>query len=255
MRNIYSIWKREIYVYFTSPIAYVVLTTFLVLSGYIFYSSVAFFSNISLQASQMEYAGDINVTEIVLKPTFRNISVFMLMMMPIITMKLFAEEKKTGTLELILSYPIREVELLMGKFGAAFTIFLTMISLTGFYPALLYKYAAPDTGTVITGYIGLFLLGGAFIAMGLMFSSFTENQIVAAAGSFGALLIFWLLGWCETFVGSGWGSLLAHLSFLKHFDNFSKGIVDTRDIVYYLNLTILFLFITMRSLESKRWQR
>jgi ABC-2 type transport system permease protein len=255
MRNIYTIWKRELYVYFTSPMAYVVLAVFLVLSGYVFYSSFAVFSIISMQASQMEYAADLNITEMVLKPTLENIGIFILLLVPVITMKSFAEEKKTGTLELILSYPLREVELLLGKFAAAFTILLIMISSTCAYPAILYKYATPDAGTIIAGYAGLSLLAAAFIAMGLMFSSFTDNQLLAAVGSFGALLMFWLLGWCEMVMGPGWGKMLTQLSLFEHFDNFSRGIIDTRDIMYYFDFIVLFLFIAIRSLALKRWQR
>ena len=254
MRSFYAILRRELYVYFSSPIAYVVMTIFLLVSGYFFYSAFAYFSMISMQAMRMQGVAGINVTDMVLNPTFANMSVIMLLMMPLLTMRIFAEEKKAGTLELLLSYPIRETELLFGKFIACLVVFFVMLAFTSLYPFLLWLYAAPDIGPITTGYLGLFLMGSAFIALGVMVSSLTENQIVAAVISFGALLMFWLIGWAETFAGPVLGKFLSHISLIKHFDNFSKGVIDTRDIIYYIDFNILFLFLTMRSLESKRWR-
>jgi ABC-2 type transport system permease protein len=254
VKTFYAILKRELYVYFSSPIAYVVVTIFLLLSGYFFYSAFAYFSMVSMQAMRMPGVGGINVTEMVLHPTFGNMSVIMLLMMPLLTMRLFAEEKKAGTLELMLSYPVRETELLFGKFAACIVVFFIMLVPTFLYPLFLWIYAEPDIGQIFTGYLVLFLMGVAFIALGLMVSSATENQIVAAAISFGAILMFWLIGWSETFVGPVLGKVLSHLSLLEHFETFSRGVIDTRDIIYYINFNILFLFMTMRSLESKRWR-
>ncbi len=254
MRTFYAILKRELYVYFSSPIAYVVVTIFLLLSGYFFYSAFAYFSMVSMQAMRMPGVGGINVTEMVLLPTLGNMSVIMLLMMPLLTMRLFAEEKKAGTLELMLSYPVRETELLFGKFTACIVVFFIMLVPTFLYPLFVWFYAEPDIGPILTGYLGLFLMGTAFIALGIMVSSATENQIIAAAISFGAILMFWLIGWSETFVGPVLGKVLSHISLLEHFETFSRGVIDTRDIIYYINFNILFLFMTMRSLESKRWR-
>ncbi len=254
MKVFYAILKRELYVYFSSPIAYVVVTIFLLLSGYFFYSAFAYFSMVSMQAMRMPGVGGINVTEMVLLPTLGNMSVIMLLMMPLLTMRLFAEEKKAGTLELMLSYPVRETELLFGKFTACIVVFFIMLVPTFLYPLFVWFYAEPDIGPILTGYLGLFLMGTAFIALGIMVSSATENQIIAAAISFGAILMFWLIGWSETFVGPVLGKVLSHMSLLEHFENFSRGVIDTRDIIYYINFNILFLFMTMRSLESKRWR-
>ncbi|NVM20947.1 MAG: ABC transporter permease subunit [Desulfobacterales bacterium] len=254
MRNFYAILRRELYAYFSSPIAYAVMTIFLVLSGYFFYSAFAYFSMLSMQAMRMRWAGGINVTDMVLNPTFSNMSVIMLLMMPLLTMRLFSEEKKEGTLELLLSYPIRETELLMGKFVACLVVFFAMLALTWLYPVLIWLYAKPDFGPIFTGYLGLFLMGAAFIALGLLVSSLTENQIVSAAVTFGAILMFWLIGWSEAFAGPSLGKVLSHLSLLGHFEKFAKGLIDTRDVIYYVDFSILFLFMTMRSLESKRWR-
>lgn len=254
MRNFYAILRRELYVYFCSPIAYVVTTIFLVLSGYLFYSAFAYFSMISMQAMRMPGIDGINVTEMVLNPMFANMSVIMLLMMPLLTMRLFAEEKKAGTLELLLSYPVRETELLLGKFVACLVVFFVMLALTWLYPILLWLFAKPDSGPILSGYLGLFLMGAAFIALGLLVSSLTENQIVAAVISFGAILMFWLIGWSETFVGPSLGKVLSHLSLLDHFEGFARGVIDSRDVIYYIDFCILFLFMTMRSLESKKWR-
>jgi len=254
VKTFYAILKRELYVYFSSPIAYVVVTIFLLLSGYFFYSAFVYFSMVSMQAMRMPGVGGINVTEMVLLPTFGNMSMIMLLMMPLLTMRLFAEEKKAGTLELMLSYPVRETELLFGKFTACIVVFFIMLVPTFLYPLFLWFYADPDIGQILTGYLGLLLMGAAFIALGIMVSSATENQIVAAAISFGAILMFWLIGWSETFVGPVLGKVLSHISLLEHFETFSRGVIDTRDIIYYINFNILFLFMTMRSLESKRWR-
>jgi ABC-2 type transport system permease protein len=129
-----------------------------------------------------------------------------------------------------------------------------MLALTCLYPFLIWLYAKPDIGPVFTGYLGLFLMGAAFISLGVLVSSLTENQIVAAAISFGAILMFWLVGWSEAFVGPSLGKVLAHLSLLDHFEKFAKGVIDSRDVIYYINFSILFLFMTMRSLESKTWR-
>lgn len=254
MRNFYAILRRELYVYFSSPIAYVVMTIFLVISGYFFYSAFAYFSMISMQATRVPWTEQINVTDMVLIPMFANMGVVMLMMMPLLTMRLFAEEKKTGTLELLLSYPLRETELLLGKFAACLVVFFIMLALTLLYPILGWLYAEPEIGPVFTGYLGLFLMGAAFIALGLLVSSLTENQIVAASISFGAILMFWLIGWSDAFVGPSLGKVLSHLSLLDHFENFAKGMIDTRDVIYYIDFSILFLFMTMRSLESRKWR-
>ena len=155
---------------------------------------------------------------------------------------------------MVLSYPIREIELLLGKFAACLVVFVIMLALTWLYPVLLWLYAEPNMGPIFTGYLGLFLMGTAFVALGLLVSSLTENQIVAAGISFGALLLFWLLGWSEVFAGPSLGKVLSHLSLLDHFDGFTKGIVNTKDVIYYMNFNVLFLFVTMRSLESRRWR-
>jgi len=255
MRNFYAVVKKEMRSYFTSPVAYVVIAIFLILSGFFFYNGIAYFNMVSLQAMQSPYgAPDLNITEWVLRPLFGNISIFMLLMMPLLTMRLFSEEKKGGTIELLFTYPIKDSVTILGKYASCVGVFVIMLLPTMLYPLLIHKYGTLELGPVITGYLGLFLMGSSFIALGLFFSSLTENQIVAAVISFGFLLLFWVIGWSSTLASSKVGSFLTQLSILEHIDEFSKGVVDTKDVVYYLNFIVLCLFLTMRSLESKRWR-
>jgi ABC-2 type transport system permease protein len=251
----WAILKKEMQLYFSSPIAYVVFTIFAVVSGWFFYNVFAFYALVSMQAAMNPMmARDLSVAEGVLRPLFQNISVIMLLMMPILTMRLFAEEKKSGTIELLLTYPVRDGEVLFGKYLAALGLFTGMLALTLVYPALVAWTARLEWGPLLTGYLGLLLQGAAFIAVGILISSLTENQIVAAVATFGTLLIFWVISWAADAAGPTFGRVLSHLSITEHFDAFAKGVIDTKDVIYYLNLTILSLFLTLRSLESKRWR-
>ncbi len=253
--KVWPVFKKELRLYFTSPVAYVVFTIFLLISGYFFSIYFAFFSLMSMQsAMNPALARDLNVTEGILRPLFSIISVVMLFLMPILTMRLFAEEKKTGTIELLLTYPVRDGEVLLGKYLAAVALYLVMLLFTALYPGVLAYFARLEWGPLLSGYLGLVLLGGAFLAIGVLASSLTENQIVAAIATFGILLISWVIGWSADFAGQGWGKLLSRLSIQEHFDSFAKGVIDTKDVVYYLDFTVLALFLTLRSLESKRWR-
>jgi ABC-2 type transport system permease protein len=255
MSSFWPIFKKELRSYFVSPIAYVVMVMFLAIAGYFFYSSFAFFNFLGFQAmSNPMMARNLNVTEGVLRPLYGNLGVILLFIMPLLTMRLFAEEKKQGTIELLLTYPVRDWAAVLAKFTACLAVYLLMLALTALYPVLLVIFARPEVGPILSGYLGLFLLGAAFIALGALASSLTENQIVAAAISFGALLLFWVLGWSSQFAGSGAGWLLSHLSLLEHFESFPKGIIATQDVVFYLSFMVFCLFLTLRSLESHRWR-
>jgi len=247
--------KKELKSYFVSPIAYIVMTIFLVIAGYFFYSSFAFYNLLSMQAASSPYGlRGLNITEGVLRPLFLNLSVVMLLLLPILTMRLFAEEKKLGTMELLLSYPVRDGEVLMGKFGACLLVYTLMLSLTGSYIIFLILFAQPEYGPIFSCYLGLFLMGTSFISLGILASSLTENQIIAAVATFGALLLFWAIGWAAHFAGPALGRVFSHLSIIEHFDNFTKGIIESKDVIFYLDFTVLCLFLTLRSLESKRWR-
>ena len=169
-------------------------------------------------------------------------------------MRLFAEEKKAGTMELLLTYPVRDGEVLAGKFLAAAALYLLLLVLTFFCPGLVAYFARVEWGPILTGYLGLVLLGTTFLAIGLLISSLTENQIVAGFGTFGVLLALWLVGWGADFASGIPRTLLQYVSIIDHMDGFAKGVVDTKDLVYYLSVIAFALFLTLRSLESKRWR-
>jgi ABC-2 type transport system permease protein len=240
--------------YFTSPVAWVVFTMFLLIGGYFFYSIFAFYTLASMQSAMNPAMGrDLNVTDSVMRPLFSNISVILLLLMPLVTMRLFAEERRSGTIELLLTYPVRDGAVLAGKYLAAFALYAIMIALTLLYPGIVVYFARLEWGPVLTGYLGLLLMGGTFIAVGVCASSLTENQIVAAITTFGLLLLLWVLGWSADYAGGTAGRVLQHLSLLEHNDSFAKGVLDTKDIIYYANFIVLALFLTLRSLEARRW--
>ena len=250
-----AVFKKEMRLYFASPVAFVVFIIFLIISGYFFYSILRFFSLISMQASMNPgLAAGLNVTDGILRPLFANMSVILLFMMPMLTMRLFAEERKQGTLELLLTYPLRDGEVLLGKFLAATALVALLLFATGIYPVLLSFWSEPELYPILTGYLGLLLLAMTFISLGLLFSSLTENQIVAAALAFGALLLFWIIGWASQLVEGDWALLFRQLSLMEHLSSFARGVLETKDVLYYLGLTSFFLFATLKSLEVRRWK-
>jgi ABC-2 type transport system permease protein len=253
MTGLGAVFRREMAAYFQSPVFYVIAFVFLGIFGYLFFASVAAYGYFSYQAQNPVLAAQLNATDMVLTPLFHDTSVVMLLIMPLLTMRLLAEERKAGTLELLFTYPLRDLGILFGKLGAAFALFLLILSGTLPCIALLTTLSPLDPGVVASNYLGLILLGSAFLCLGVFASSLTENQIVAAVSSFGALLAFWLIGFVEQFSGGATG-LLSYLSILNHFDSFSRGVVDTRDVAYYLLFSAFFLFGTLRVLESMRWR-
>ncbi len=253
--RVWTIFKKEMRLYFTSSVAYVVFTFFLLIVGYFFYSIFAFYNLTSMQAAMNPvFARDLNITDAVMRPLFSNTGIILLFFMPMLTMRLFAEEKRSGTIELLLTFPVRDGEVLLGKFAAAMGLFLMLLGFTVLYPGIVGYFARVEWGPLLSGYLGLVLLGSAFLAVGLLVSSLTENQIVASVVTFVVLLFFWVIGWAADLAGSNWKALFQYLSISEHLENFGKGVVDTKDVVYYLSVIALSLFLTMRSLESKRWR-
>jgi len=242
--NFYPIFKKELRSYFTSLIAYVVLAVFLVLAGYYFYTDLALFvlwGGASVQEGLWQYL-------------FHDIRLILLFTIPLLTMRLFSEEKKLGTIELLFTYPFRDIEILLGKYLACLTVFSIMLGFTVLYPILLAIVYQVELGPLVASYLGMFLLGSAFISCGIMVSSLTENQIVAALIATGIILTFWFIDWNEAAVSPSVAVVLHHLSFFEHFYNFVRGVIDTKDIVYFMLYTFFFLFLTLRSLESRRWR-
>jgi ABC-2 type transport system permease protein len=253
--RVWPIFKKEMRLYFTSPVAWVILTIFTMITGYFFYSIFAYYTLASMQSMMNPaMARELNVTDSVLRPLFSNVSVILLLLMPMLTMRLFAEERRSGTIELLLTFPVRDGAVLLGKYLAALAMYGVMLALTLVYPALVLYFARVEWGVLATGYLGLLLMGATFLAVGMFASSLTENQIVASIITFGILLIFWVIGWSADYAGGAWGRVLSHISLLEHFDSFGKGVLDTKDILYYVDFTIVALFLTLRSLETRRWK-
>lgn len=253
--GVWAVFKKEMRLYFTSPVAYVVLAFFLAIVGYFFHTIFAFYSRISMQAAMNPaFARDLNIADAVMRPLFSNTGIILLFVMPMLTMRLFAEEKRSGTIELLLTFPVRDGEVLMGKFVAAMTLFVMLLGCTALYPAIVAYFAPVEWAPLLSGYLGLLLLGGAFLSVGVLVSSLTENQIVAGFATFGILLGFWVIGWSGDLVGGRWQTLLNYLSILEHLESFGKGVIDTKDVIYYVSVIALCLFLTLRALESKRWR-
>ncbi len=250
-----AIYRRELAYFYNSIIAYIVTTVFVLLSGYFFYNLVAFFSLASLQAVQNPIAAQqMSLTESVLQPFFANMSVVLLLIVPLLTMRLLAEERKMGTAELLFTYPISDWDAVLGKYFATVTVISAMIGITFVLPLLLQTYVGLEWGPVVTGFAGLLFLGAAYAAIGLFFSSLSENQIVAGVLTFGFSLLALIIGWIEPFVSSSAARVVSEISILEHLERFSKGIIDTNDVVYYVNLSVFFLFMCSRVLESNRWR-
>ncbi|MCK4774995.1 MAG: ABC transporter permease [Candidatus Krumholzibacteria bacterium] len=255
MSRLFAIYQRELGYFYNSIVAYVVIMIFVLLGGWFFYNLLAYFNMVSIQMMQNPLgAGQLSVTEAVLQPLFGNLSIVMLLIMPLLTMRLLSEERRSGTAELLFTYPISDWDVVLGKYFATLTVFASMLAITMVYPLLLMRYLSPEWGAIFSAYLGLLLLGMAFVAMGLFFSSLSENQIVAAILTFGLALFFLIIGWITPFVSSNVAAVVRQLSIIEHFDSFSKGVIDTNDVIYYLNFSAFFLFLCSRVLESNRWR-
>lgn len=255
MKNIWIICKKEVRAYFTSPIAYVAITVFLVLTGFFFQSLMWWFNSQSLQmARNPQYYQQLNINQMVYSPLFHNISIVLLLMIPLLTMRLFSEEMKIKTDELLFTSPVTVNQIILGKYFASLFVLLVMLSLNGLLSLFTFVFGNPEFIPILNGYLGLFLMGAAFMAVGIFFSSVTENQIVAAVLTFGSLLLFWILNWAAYSAGGFLKDTLNYLSFFQHFDDMTRGILDTTDLVYYLSMVFLGLFLTHSVIQSRKWR-
>ncbi len=256
MRNVFTIVCKELRAYFISPIAYVVLTGFLLLGGWFFFNLLSRFNMLLSIYTQLQQgaADQLNLNEFVIAPLMHNLSIVLVILVPMITMRAYAEEKKGGTYELLLTSPLRTGEIVLGKFLASFVFICIMIGLTGVYPAVLIAFGNPEIGVLLAGYLGLLLLATSFVAVGLLTSSFTENQIIAAVSGLVATLLLYIIGWPADTAGEVLGPLLRYLSATEHFAEMVNGLIDTQNLVYFASLILLSLFLTQRSVESLRWR-
>ena len=236
MRNVWAVAQRELRSYFLSPLAYVVIALFLALAGYLFALILS------------------NAREASLRGLVQNVSVLYLFIVPAISMRLLAEEQRTGTVELLLTNPVQEWEIVTGKFLASIMLVLVMLACTLLFPAFLFIFGSPDKGPIITGYLGIFLQAAAFLSIGLWASSLTQNQIVAAIVSFALLLIFWLSDNLGQFLGGTIGQIVSYTSVNSHFQSFPQGVIESKDVIYYLTLVIAGIVLSTLSLQSRRYR-
>ena len=235
MRNAWIVAKRELYAQFASPIAYGIAAASLLLCGVFFVGGMAQFQDANLQS------------------LFASLSIVLLLFAPLLTMQLLAREQDQGTIELLLTAPLREWEIVLGKFLAVYLFYLAMIALTGLYVPILVRYGTPDLGIIGAGYLGLALLGAALLALGLFTSSLTRSQAVAAVLGVGMGLVLWLLEAVSPVLGRS-RQLLASLTPSGHYYRFLEGVIDTRALVYLVSFSVLFLFLTVQALEARRWR-
>ncbi len=257
MRGALAVFTRELRSWFYSPIAYSIVAIFLLVTGYFFYAGIAMYSVASLEMSRLsQFMGpqELSLDDQVIRPLFGDMGVILLMMAPLITMRLFAEEKKTGSIEMLFTWPLTDRQVLAGKYLAAVTVLFVMLAPTVSYFGFIAINSQAPWGQIGAGYLGLLLMGASFMALGVFVSTLTENQVVAGAITFGALLIFWVMAWAVGRDTGAFATVLQYLSILEHLDPFTKGVIDTKDLVYYLSFIFLFLFFALRSLESNRWR-
>ncbi len=254
MRNIWIICRKELRSYFVSPIAYLLLTMFALIFGFFFWNSLGYFVFVGMESQMRGEAFPMNVNEQVVRPLLANISVVGLFFIPMITMRLFAEEKRTGTIELLATSPIRDVEVVLGKWLAAVALYACMLLSSALNFAFLFRYGNPDWKPLAVGCLGLLLQAASLLAIGTFISTLTKNQIIAGAATFGVCLLLWILGWVSGYETAAWARALSYMSVSKHFESFAKGVLDSKDAIFYATLTFLGLFFTARSMESLRWR-
>lgn len=235
MRRVWAVCRKELMSYFSSPVAYIISAVFLLISGYFFTIIISY-----TRAAELRFL-------------FNNMAITWLLVAPMITMRLFAEERQKGTFELLMTSPIRLYELVLGKFLGAALLFASILVVTLQYPAFLIAFGNPDYGPLLSGYLGFFLMGLSFLAVGAFASALTDNQIVASVIAFGILLAFWIIGWAGDLVGGPLGMFLEGLALIQRLENFAKGVLDTGDALYYLSVIGVFLFLTVRALDWRRW--
>jgi ABC-2 type transport system permease protein len=257
MRNALTIAGREVRSYFSSPVAYVLLAAFLALAGYFFYALLTAFNQALALYSMMrnpEALQRFNLNEMVVRPLLHNMSVLLIFIIPALTMRLFPEEKRSGTYELLLTSPVRIGEIVAGKFLGGLVLVTLMVALSGIFGLILSRYGNPEIPMMLSGYFGLFLMAVAFLAIGTLISSFTDNVVVAYVGTLFALLVLYTIGWLGETLSGFWGSVVRYLSVTDHFQELTKGVIDTKNLVYFATILIVSLFLTHRSVESVRWR-
>jgi ABC-2 type transport system permease protein len=259
MKKTIAIFDKEFKSFFYSPMAYIVIAVFTALTGVFFYLylsnfvEAAFMDQIRAQQYR-QMPQKFNINMMLIRPYFWNIALISLFTLPAITMRLFSEEKKQGTVELLYTTPLSSMQIIMGKFFAGLAFYIVLLIPTMLFQGLLFMYGNPEFLPVISGYIGLIFLGSAFISVGLFISSTTENQIIAAIGGFALSLMLWVIGWGASYAGPTLSPVLQYISIINHFEDFAQGVIDSTHVAYYLLFTFFGLYLSLKSIESVKWR-
>jgi len=259
MKKTFAVFQKEIKHFFYSPIAYIVIAAFTLIAGIFFYLYLSSFVEAAMmdmyRSQQFRQAPQrFNINLQLIRPFFWNLALISLFVLPLVTMRLYSEEKKSGTVELLYTSPLTVANIVLGKFFAGIVFYLVMLIPSFLFMGLLFIYGDPEIGPVLSGYLGLLLLGSAFISGGLFISSLTENQIIAAIGGFGLSLLLWVIGWASNYSGPGLAAVLNYLSIINHFEDFAQGVIDSKHLFYYLLFSAFGVYLTFKSVESIKWR-
>lgn len=254
MRNIWIICRKELRSYFVSPIAYILFVMFALIFGWFFWNMLGAFVFYSMAAQMRGEMFPMNINESIIRQLLGNMNVVNLFFIPLISMRLFAEEKRNGTIELLSTSPVRDGEVILGKWLASVLLYAGIMVVTALNFAFLFKYGNPDWKPMAVGYLGVLLQAAALLAIGTFISTLTKNQIIAGAITFGVCLLIFVFGWVGGYESSTWAQVMTYMSTTTHMESFIKGVIDSKDAIYYLSVIFLGLFLTARSLESLRWR-
>jgi gliding motility-associated transport system permease protein len=255
MRNVLAIAQKELKSYFTSPIGYIYVGLFALLYGFFYVTILNYFVRQSMQAAQFGGGQQpMNINQDMLRLVLQNVTVLVLFILPMVTMRTYSEEKRSGTIELLLTSPVTDIEIILGKFLGAMGLYSVGLLISLVHVAILFVYGSPEWKPIVTAYLGLELLGGCFISIGLFISSLTKNQIVAGMLTFAVFLLLWVINWIGSLGGPTLESLTSYLSIIEHFDDFGKGVIDTTHVIYYVSVITFGLFLTAKSVDMERWR-
>jgi ABC-2 type transport system permease protein len=254
MKNIWIICRKELRSYFVSPIAYILFVMFALIFGYFFWNMLGAFVFYSMAAQMRGEMFPMNINESIIRQLLGNMNVVNLFFIPLISMRLFAEEKRNGTIELLSTSPIRDGEVILGKWLASVLLYAAIMLVSALNFAFLFRYGNPDWKPMAVGYLGVLLQAAALLAIGTFISTLTKNQIIAGAVTFGVCLLIFVFGWVGGYESSTWAQVMTYMSTTTHMESFIKGVIDSKDAIYYVSVIFLGLFLTARSLESLRWR-
>src|SRR6516225_1827603 len=254
MRSVFLICRKELNSYFASPIAYLLMAFFALIFGFVLFNATRDFIRYSFQMQFQGGGGPMSINDQIITPLLGFSSTITLFLVPLITMRLFAEEKRSGTIELLLTSPVTDLQIILGKWLGAMLLYLCVLGMSMINIALLFAWGRPDIKPVLVAYLGLILQGGCLLAIGVLISTMTRNQIIAGGVTFFVCLLLWLLSWFTAFDTSGAAKVVNYLSIVTHFENFSKGVLESKDVIFYLSMIFFSLFLTSRAMESLRWR-